>query len=238
MIGAAPTAASCLASMRIDNKGFILTGGNDGFERTPYATSAPCIHAVGDVRAHSVKRVVSAVAEGSVVISDAHLYLAGQWEAEKSRQVTQATLCDQPSWRSCSEITKVAFGVVTYERSQHGASSRNYESKAHHTYAGSEGDQFAMEAHLTEIHREDQPAKRRHNIPRPAMRNQGHLEMRHMLFSACIYRSAKPRRPSEKIPWNRLCASSSLTPFGVNVPDHSTCDPLPSFWGETVIVAK
>ena len=34
------------------------------------------IYAVGDVRADSVKRVASAVGEGSVVISDIHRYLA------------------------------------------------------------------------------------------------------------------------------------------------------------------
>ena len=42
-----------------------------GFEHdaSPYVTSAPGIYAVGDVRAGSVKRVASAVGEGSVVIS-------------------------------------------------------------------------------------------------------------------------------------------------------------------------
>jgi len=91
MIGANPNSGWLFGSVCLDNKGFILTGGNDGFERTPYATSAPGIYAVGDVRAHSVKRVASAVGEGSVVISDVHRYLAGQREAEKARQVTQET---------------------------------------------------------------------------------------------------------------------------------------------------
>jgi len=36
----------------------------------------PGIFAVGDVRSKSVKRVASAVGEGSVVISDVHRYLA------------------------------------------------------------------------------------------------------------------------------------------------------------------
>jgi thioredoxin reductase (NADPH) len=34
------------------------------------------MYAVGDVRANSVKRIASAVGEGSVVISDVHRYLA------------------------------------------------------------------------------------------------------------------------------------------------------------------
>jgi hypothetical protein len=41
-----------------------------------YATSVPGMFAVGDVRSRSVKRVASAVGEGSVVISDVHRYRA------------------------------------------------------------------------------------------------------------------------------------------------------------------
>ena len=40
-----------------------------------YATSVPGIFAIGDVRAGSVKRVASAVGEGSVVIQHVHRYL-------------------------------------------------------------------------------------------------------------------------------------------------------------------
>ena len=76
MIGAEPNTGWLYGTVRLDKKGFILTGGVDGFENTPYATSVPGIYAVGDVRANSVKRVASAVGEGSVVISDVHRYLA------------------------------------------------------------------------------------------------------------------------------------------------------------------
>ena len=62
--------------MKLDDKGFVLTGGGKGFENTPYASSMEGIFAVGDVRANSVKRIASAVGEGSVVISDVHRYLA------------------------------------------------------------------------------------------------------------------------------------------------------------------
>jgi thioredoxin reductase (NADPH) len=76
MIGAEPNTGWLFGTVQLDKKGFILTGGVDGFDRTPYATSVPGIYAVGDVRANSVKRVASAVGEGSVVISDVHRYLA------------------------------------------------------------------------------------------------------------------------------------------------------------------
>ena len=76
MIGAEPNSGWLFGSVRLDKKGFILTGAPDGFENTPYATNVPGIFAVGDVRSKSVKRVASAVGEGSVVISDVHRYLA------------------------------------------------------------------------------------------------------------------------------------------------------------------
>jgi thioredoxin reductase (NADPH) len=76
MIGAEPNSGWLFGTVKLDKKGFILTGGADGFESTPYATSVPGMYAVGDVRSNSVKRVASAVGEGSVVISDVHRYLA------------------------------------------------------------------------------------------------------------------------------------------------------------------
>jgi thioredoxin reductase (NADPH) len=76
MIGAEPNSGWLFGTVRLDKKGFICTGGSDGFESTPYATSVPGMYAVGDVRSNSVKRVASAVGEGSVVISDVHRYLA------------------------------------------------------------------------------------------------------------------------------------------------------------------
>lgn len=76
MIGAEPNSGWLYGTVKLDSKGFVLTGGSNGFEVTPYATSTPGVYAVGDVRATSVKRVASAVGEGSVVISDIHRYLA------------------------------------------------------------------------------------------------------------------------------------------------------------------
>ena len=76
MIGAEPNSGWVYGTVKLDEKGFALTGGRWGFEATPYATSVPGVYAVGDVRAESVKRVASAVGEGSVVISNIHRYLA------------------------------------------------------------------------------------------------------------------------------------------------------------------
>lgn len=76
MIGAEPNTKWLSPLLKLDEKGFILTGDGNGFETSRYATSAPGVFAVGDVRAGSVKRVASAVGEGSVVISDVHRYLA------------------------------------------------------------------------------------------------------------------------------------------------------------------
>jgi thioredoxin reductase (NADPH) len=71
LIGAEPcTTALPDVGVELDAKSFVVT--HDG-----YATSVPGLFAVGDVRAGSVKRVASAVGEGSVVISAVHSYLAG-----------------------------------------------------------------------------------------------------------------------------------------------------------------
>ena len=70
MIGADPgTTWLREVGVELDDKGFVLT-------RDGYVTSVPGLFAVGDVRAGSVKRVASAVGEGSVVISAVHSHLA------------------------------------------------------------------------------------------------------------------------------------------------------------------
>ena len=50
--------------------------GRSSGRRYPYETTVPGFFAVGDVRHGSVKRVASAVGEGSVVVSQLHQYLA------------------------------------------------------------------------------------------------------------------------------------------------------------------
>jgi thioredoxin reductase (NADPH) len=93
MIGAEPNSGWLYGTVKLDRKGFVVTGTSDGFERTPYATSVPGMYAVGDARANSVKRVASAVGEGSVVISDVHRYLADHRDSIAARpEAALATL--------------------------------------------------------------------------------------------------------------------------------------------------
>ncbi|QBF32996.1 cyclic nucleotide-binding domain-containing thioredoxin-disulfide reductase [Thalassococcus sp. S3] len=69
MVGAAPNTTWLSGLVELDEQGFVKTGTSVS-QPSGYATSCPGIFAVGDVRAGSVKRVASAVGEGSVVISD------------------------------------------------------------------------------------------------------------------------------------------------------------------------
>jgi thioredoxin reductase (NADPH) len=73
MVGAAPNTGWLSGLVELDGKGFVRCGGEGA--PSPFATSHPGIYAVGDVRAGSVKRVASAVGEGSVVISEIWRYL-------------------------------------------------------------------------------------------------------------------------------------------------------------------
>lgn len=76
MIGAAPFTDWLADTLDLDEKGFILTGAEIEDSRTTFETSYPGVYAIGDIRAGSVKRVASAVGEGSVVVSDVHKFLA------------------------------------------------------------------------------------------------------------------------------------------------------------------
>ncbi len=86
MIGAVPRTEwlRTASKVALDEKGFVLTGadvvarGLWASGRSPYflETSCPGVFAVGDTRAGSVKRVASAVGEGSMAIALVHQYLA------------------------------------------------------------------------------------------------------------------------------------------------------------------
>jgi len=69
MVGAAPNTEWLSGLVKLDDKGFVITGSGEASAASPFATSLPGVFAVGDVRAGSVKRVASSVGEGSVVIS-------------------------------------------------------------------------------------------------------------------------------------------------------------------------
>jgi thioredoxin reductase (NADPH) len=88
-IGAEPGVDWLPASVLRDDKGFVLAGPDlprDGKgpavwreTREPFLleTSVPGVFVAGDVRHGSVKRVASAVGEGSIAVQFAHQYLAG-----------------------------------------------------------------------------------------------------------------------------------------------------------------
>jgi thioredoxin reductase (NADPH) len=87
MAGASPRTDWLKGCVLLDNKGFILTGRdldplshsfNWPLPRAPQMleTSLPGVFAVGDIRAGNVKRVASAVGEGSISISLVHRALA------------------------------------------------------------------------------------------------------------------------------------------------------------------
>ncbi|WP_299043167.1 FAD-dependent oxidoreductase [uncultured Tateyamaria sp.] len=75
MVGAAPNTKWLSDLVELDDRGFVKTGADVG-AASGYETSRPGIFAVGDVRAGSVKRVASAVGEGSVVMSAVWAHIA------------------------------------------------------------------------------------------------------------------------------------------------------------------
>jgi thioredoxin reductase (NADPH) len=82
MTGANPNTAWLGGCLTLDSKQFIKTGTELGVDwplkRPPYLleTNLPGVFAVGDVRAGSVKRVASAVGEGSMAVQFVHRVLA------------------------------------------------------------------------------------------------------------------------------------------------------------------
>jgi thioredoxin reductase (NADPH) len=82
MIGAKPNSDWLEGSLELDKNGFVCTdqgiNNKELFEgRDPYhlETSLPGVFAVGDIRSESIKRVASAVGEGSVAVGFVHKWL-------------------------------------------------------------------------------------------------------------------------------------------------------------------
>ncbi len=101
MIGARPRTEWLPSALRRDARGYVLTGedfldrgsgkaseggGAPARRERPrmFETSLSGVFAVGDVRHGSLKRVASAVGEGSVVVSEVHRYLAEALPPEAS----------------------------------------------------------------------------------------------------------------------------------------------------------
>ncbi|MFK7756551.1 MAG: FAD-dependent oxidoreductase [Flavobacteriales bacterium] len=101
-IGAKPCSNWLNEGVETDQKGFISTGAGISPERIQaspafkerepfnYETSSCGFFAVGDVRKGSVKRVASAVGEGSVVVSEIHRYLALHRQTKQQTNSLQA----------------------------------------------------------------------------------------------------------------------------------------------------
>ena len=79
MIGAVPFTDWLDETIDLDERGYVKTG----YHGSSFATSTPGVFAVGDIRSNSVKRVASAVGEGSVVVSSIHAYLTDKRQAAK-----------------------------------------------------------------------------------------------------------------------------------------------------------
>jgi len=89
MTGAVPNTAWLNGCVALDDKGFIKTGPDLSADdlhaagwrltRQPFLleTSRPGIFAVGDARANNIKRVASAVGEGSIAVAFVHQVLTG-----------------------------------------------------------------------------------------------------------------------------------------------------------------
>jgi thioredoxin reductase (NADPH) len=82
LIGAQPLTGWLPEAIRRDRWGFVLTGADTGehwpLQRAPFLleTTTPGVFAAGDVRHGSIKRVASAVGDGSIAIRLIHDYLA------------------------------------------------------------------------------------------------------------------------------------------------------------------
>jgi len=78
LIGAAPHTSWLQGELPLDAKGYVLTGPAADSREGLFETSRKGIFAVGDVRSGSVKRVASAVGEGSVAIRQVHEFLEAE----------------------------------------------------------------------------------------------------------------------------------------------------------------
>lgn len=83
LIGAQPCTEWLPTEVLRDDRGFVLTGmdlpdGSPPLDRRPFPleTSMPGVFAAGDIRHGSVKRVASAVGEGSIAVQMIHQYFA------------------------------------------------------------------------------------------------------------------------------------------------------------------
>jgi thioredoxin reductase (NADPH) len=92
LIGAEPRTQWLGDLVKVDDRGFILTGRDIPVAAwqlarspLPFETSVPGVFAAGDVRSGSVKRVAAAVGEGSVAVGSVHDYLTEAVQPRRNR---------------------------------------------------------------------------------------------------------------------------------------------------------
>jgi thioredoxin reductase (NADPH) len=97
MIGASPNTTWLPGEVQRDDQGFVMTGPDVAPERWPcdrapfpLETSLPGVFAAGDVRHGSVKRVASAVGEGSIAVQQLHLFFAAEGLVPRGRPTESA----------------------------------------------------------------------------------------------------------------------------------------------------
>jgi thioredoxin reductase (NADPH) len=97
MIGASPNTAWLPGEVQRDDQGFVMTGPDLApahwpCDRAPFPleTSLPGVLAAGDVRHGSVKRVASAVGEGSIAVQQLHLFFAAEGLVPRGRPTESA----------------------------------------------------------------------------------------------------------------------------------------------------
>jgi thioredoxin reductase (NADPH) len=118
LIGAQPFTGWLPEAIRRDQWGFILTGPDTGqdwpLQRAPFLleTTTPGVFAVGDVRHGSMKRVASAVGDGSTAIRLIHDYLA---LAPPVREGHESRL--QEGERSGTSFETHELNAITFARS-------------------------------------------------------------------------------------------------------------------------
>ncbi len=107
-IGARPHTEWLPPEVLRDRWGYVFTGTSEADEDAPepwagrdvpggLESSVPGLFAVGDARRSSVKRVASAVGEGSVVISSVHHFLAGRAEQSPAQSSVETVITTLPT---------------------------------------------------------------------------------------------------------------------------------------------
>ena len=133
-IGAEPHTTWLDGSVAMDEHGFLLTGrdlrveqlgGYDGERPLFLETSQPGMFAVGDVHSGSIKRVASAVGEGSMAIKLVHQRLAATDPGGR------------PGWRADQDRAAARASSSSNSGDSNSQTARSHSARAHSMISGS-----------------------------------------------------------------------------------------------------